>query len=86
MDLSPIMLVKSRQRRGNTCGNTKIFLAVFTEGGVKRVDPRPDTLITATPKVGGSRLQASLADPSGCLDGSERFLDSTSRIFEENPM
>ena len=32
MDLSPIMLVKSRQRRGNTCGNTKIFLEVFTEG------------------------------------------------------
>jgi len=57
--------------------------------GVKRTEPRPDTLRTATPKVGGSRLQASIADPSGCLDGSKRFLDSTSRIFFaklENPM
>ena len=39
--------------------------------GVKHVDPRPNTLRTA---VGGSRLQASLADPNGCLDGSERFI------------
>ena len=57
--------------------------------GVKRTEPRPDPLRTATPKVGGSRLQASIADPSGCLDGSKRFLDSTSSIFFaklENPM
>jgi len=60
-------------------------------------EPRPDPLRTASPTEGGSRLQASLADPKGGLDGSttnsEGFaepqaaqnLDSLSRIPVGNP-
>jgi len=43
------------------------FLPTSPSFGVKRTEPRLDTL-------------------KGCLDGSKRFLDSTSRIFEENPV
>jgi len=50
----------------------------------KRFEPRPDPLRTASPTEGGSRLQASLADPKGGLDGSVRFTpvsDGFSMIF-----
>ena len=50
--------------------------------GVKRTEPRPDPLRTA---VGSSRLQASLADPNGSLDGSIGGPDQKIFDFQERP-